>query len=465
MRDELGPGARHPARTSARRAPAPAGAVASTAATVSRRFSPPDSVYGFASASARQPQPLEQLVDARRDLGGAEARAPAARPRAPRARSWSSSWCSGSWNTVPMRVSSCARRPADRVALRARRRAERMPRPGPAAGGSSPASVRPSVDLPAPLGPVIAEHLAGAAPSRSMPDRRPACRARARRRATPRRSSVSPGGRAAARGGKAGRDAGNPHAAGGELAAPSRRAPRRACRRRSTPAVATEHDARGRRAAATRRRRCSTTTSVAPVRIEHARARRRAPRRRPSGSRFAVGSSSRMTPGRIASTPGEREPLLLPAATAPRSSRSSGTSSPTASSASRTRGQISLARDAEVLAAERDVVADAREDRLAVGILQHHARATARARGRLAVDRAARRSARPRRRRRARRRGRAAASTCPSRRRRAAAPAPPARCGTRHPAPPSVRRVAWRQPHPRASTAAGATRADRAASR
>ena len=59
------------------------GAVASAAATVSRRFSPPESVYGFASASGVEPQPLEQLVDARRDLGARRARGRAARPRAP----------------------------------------------------------------------------------------------------------------------------------------------------------------------------------------------------------------------------------------------------------------------------------------------------------------------------------------------------------------------------------------------
>ena len=62
-------------------------------------------------------------------------------------------WCSGSWNTVPMRDISC-------FAFHLK---GSIPAPSdsstaadtfPATGASSPASVRANVDLPAPLGPV-----------------------------------------------------------------------------------------------------------------------------------------------------------------------------------------------------------------------------------------------------------------------------------------------------------------------
>ena len=58
--------------------------------------------------------------------------------------------------------------------------------------------------------------------------------------------------------------------------------------------------------------RCSTTTKVAPVRIEHACDARRAPRATPAGSRFAVGSSRSSRPGRIARAPARARRCFCP---------------------------------------------------------------------------------------------------------------------------------------------------------
>ena len=113
-----------------------------------------------------------------------------------------------------------------------------------------------------------------------------------------------------------------------------------------------------------------------PGRVERALDCSRAPRATPSGSRFAVGSSSSTSPGRIASTPASASRCFCP----PESDfvgRSSGTSRPTASSASATRGQISSRRHAEVLAAEGDVVAHLRQHHAGVGVLQHEPGAAA----------------------------------------------------------------------------------------
>ena len=121
------------------------------------------------------------------------------------------------------------------------------------------------------------------------------------------------------------------------------------------------------------------------MRVEQRRRPHRAPRATPAGSRFAVGSSSSTRPGRIASTPASASRCFCPPESA-LVGRSSGTSSPTASSASRTRGQISSRGHAEVLAAERDVVADPGEDHLRVGVLQHEPGAARAPGGRHAVD-------------------------------------------------------------------------------
>ena len=139
-----------------------------------------------------EPQALEQLIDARRDLGR---RRPSARgPTSSSARTVVvSSWCSGSWKTVPMRVRSARdghaigspSTPPD-SASRGRRRA-RTP------GGSRPASVRPSVDLPAPLGPVMPS----ASPARTARSSGPATAVPRTRETTSASaaSSALPGGR------------------------------------------------------------------------------------------------------------------------------------------------------------------------------------------------------------------------------------------------------------------------------
>ena len=131
--------------------------------------------------------------------------------------------------------------------------------------------------------------------------------------------------------------------------------------------------------------RCSTTTSVA----------RCASSTRRTASRTSVDPGGVEVGRRLVEQDDarahredarEREPLLLPAATAP---RSAGRAAPRARRRRAPRAPAARSRsrgNAEVLAAERDVVADPREDRLAVGVLQHHARATAGPRGRLAVD-------------------------------------------------------------------------------
>ncbi len=130
--------------------------------------------------------------------------------------------------------------------------------------------------------------------------------------------------------------------------------------------------------------RCSITTSVAPVSPSACSMLARTSRT-PSGSRFAVGSSSSSTPGRIASTPARARRCFCP----PESDfvcRARGTSSPTASSASATRAGMSADRHPEVLAAEGDVVTHLRQHHAGVRILQHQPDAAAVRLRPLAVD-------------------------------------------------------------------------------
>ena len=351
-----------------------------------------------------------------------------------------------------MRVSSC--RDGQRIGSRPRpprARADAATRP--AAGGSSPASVRPSVDLPAPFGSGDAR-----APRRRAPRGRcPTATGDAAHARDGERSRAAAASRPARRGGAGGTAGGMPGThtpRGGELRAPVAEhgvgravGDRRRRRRARSP---------GRRAAATPRR--GARRPRASRRCARARgARRRAPRR-PRGVEVRGRLVEQHEPRAHRESAGEREPLLLAARQRLGRAVERHVEPDRVERRAHPRPDL-VARNAEVLAAERDVVADPRQDHLACRGPAAPVPARPRAaRRRLAVDRAARRSARPRRRRRARRRGRAAASTCPSRRRRAAAPAPPARCGTRHPAPPTRRRDACRHPHPRASTAAGRTR-------
>ena len=193
------------------------GAVASAAATVSRRFSPPDSVYGFASAS---------VSSRRRSSSSSTRRRRSRASRAERARADLELGAHGRREQLVLGIlehradagQQLARAPADRRPARAGGE-RRDAASAPDAGGSSPARVRPSVDLPAPLGPVIAER--GAGPHLEVDagrDRRAA--APARPTATARSAALSPGARPE-RGRKRGRDAGHPHSAAAS-AGPSR---------------------------------------------------------------------------------------------------------------------------------------------------------------------------------------------------------------------------------------------------
>ena len=403
------------------------GAVASAVATVSRRFSPPESVNGFASARRCEPQPLEQLVDAARRSRPRRAPAPGARRRARRAPSRRASWCSGSWNTVPMRVSSCAsvHRIGCGPAVPAQARAPRAS--GSAdAGASSPARVRPSVDLPAPFGPVIAS-AAPARTARRCPSatRMPGTRCTASPSAA---SSVAPAGACAGAGGVRGGMPGThtPRAASAGPSRPEHRVgrpvgddpavgPARSRvdddRQPHLDAVLDDDERRGGawRASASTASRTSST---------------------PAGSRFAVGSSSSTRPGSHGEQPREGETLLLPAGERLRGSverhvetdRVERVERPEArsrraarrGSRSRTRRRRRRGRGSP---AHRDPAARARRGRAPALLRRRRSAASP--------------PARPRRRRRALRPGRAAASTCPIPTRRAAARARPARCGSR----------------------------------
>ena len=382
MRDELGPGARHPARRSARRAPAPAGGSRASPRPSSRRFSPPDSVYGFAlgerrraaaAPAARRRAPRSRRAGrperARPDLqlrahgrgeqlvlGILEDRADAGQQRARRPRI-------GSPSAPPASASGC-------------RDAPRIP------GGSSPASVRPSVDLPAPLGPVMPS----ASPARTARSSGPAT-AVPRTRETTRRLGGEQrlARRARRRRRERRRDAGNPHAAGGELGAPG------ASTASGVPS-ATIPDAASAGAPSTMHPVHERQPHVEAVlddderraggleRAPHGVAHLGDARRVEVGGRLVEQDHAR--PHREHA--GEREPLLLPTREGRGRPVERHVEPDRVERLPHPRPDL-LARDAEVLAAERDVVADAGEDRLAVGILQHHARATAHARRGLAV--------------------------------------------------------------------------------
>ena len=86
--------------------------------------------------------------------------------------------------------------------------------------------------------------------------------------------------------------------------------------------------------------RCSTTTRVAPV-LSRQRPTASRTSRTPAGSRLAVGSSSRISPGRIARMPASASRCFWPPESADVGWSSGSRPSPTSSSASATRGQIS----------------------------------------------------------------------------------------------------------------------------
>ena len=86
--------------------------------------------------------------------------------------------------------------------------------------------------------------------------------------------------------------------------------------------------------------RCSTTTRVAPV-LSRQRPTASRTSRTPAGSRLAVGSSSRISPGRIARMPASARRCFCPPERADVGWSSGSRPSPTSSSASATRDQMS----------------------------------------------------------------------------------------------------------------------------
>ena len=207
------------------------GAVASTVATESRRFSPPDRVNGLAPASAssrsRDSRPSTRSVDL--CIGQPE-----------RARADRQFGAHGRGEELVLRLlehradagEQLPRLPG--VRMRADARGEQLARlHGPDAGGSSPASVSASVDLPAPLTPVIAV-ASPASTRRSIPAARlsaraaapadPECRGREQRSARRSRARLPRGKRR--------RKPRHPHARRGERLTLAPRAPVREVRRR-----------------------------------------------------------------------------------------------------------------------------------------------------------------------------------------------------------------------------------------
>ena len=411
------------------------GAVASAVATESRRFWPPDSVNGF--AAARRSRPRRSRSSSMRVPADGFERA-RARPRARRAPSSRGTGAPGPG--TPCRCGSAARASASGAV--GGREPNGVERRQPAAG-SSPARVRASVDLPEPFGPVTAS-------SSPAGD----CERRDRSRtATP----VATDARAplAVRATSAARAAG---AAGTRRRVTRNPDPR--ARRARAPAVASTAS--------------GSPSAITPVGAEHddavdeRRARPRRGARRPPGSRRSPPARGPPHPAPRSRPPGRGSRSARRAAGARAASRATPASArrcfcpPESVGGRMIERQVEpdrverraharpdlVARDAEVLAAERDVVADARHDELRLGILQHQPGPAARRARRARRRPAARRAARPRRRRRARRRARAAASTCPSPRRRAAAPARPARSQVEVAHRPGAA-PACRQPQPR----------------
>ncbi len=400
------------------------GLVAIAAATVRRRFSPPESVYGFAAprcASRRRVSSSSTRADTS-SSGTPRARGPtASSSRTVLARSW----CSGSWNTIPIRVRSSrdAHRIGDGSAPCA---SDGAAITAPPAGGRSPARVRPSVDLPAPFGPVIAR-ASPARTSRSMScaTGRPFTRATASPCAE---SSTSPG---AARGAGA-------RPAGGRV--PTRRPPPGAPLRaehlrgravRDDPAGADHDDPReeGQPHLETmlHHHEGGGTRGEHPLhRIPHLAHALRVEVRRRLVQQHESGAHREHA--------GQGEALLL--AARERRGRMVERHVEAHGRHRRLDARPDLRpRHPEVLAAEGDIVAGAGEDHLRVGILEDEPGPPAGRRGGAAVDEQLP-SLSPPPRRRAHRRGRAAAWICPRQRPRAREPARRARRGTRHRAAP-----------------------------
>ena len=288
------------------------GRAASTAPTDSRRCSPPDRVYGLALASGARPsRSSSSPTRASTCTAGTPAR------RGPTASSSATvvatTWCSGSWKTVPIRVTSSRGRHRWGAVPRAPAASAGAATTSPAAGGCRPARVSASVDLPEPLSPSthVTDPAATARSTSATTGGSPA-RARERRLAeSPRASSSSsaPAGAAGCTGtgcGGPGARTGSGVRPGTHTPRPARSAPRSANTRAGEPcAEAPPPGSRTttRSASSTQpARRCSTSTQVAPVLASTAPTCSRS-MRVPGSSSIAEGSSSSSSPGRSASTP------------------------------------------------------------------------------------------------------------------------------------------------------------------
>ena len=375
------------------------GRAARAVPTDSRRFSPPERVKGLASATRSR----------RSRSSRSSARAPGSSAPLSRAPSSSSSatvaltnWCSGSWNTVPMRRISSGE--DQHIGSQDTPESPRSPpaaTTSPAAGHCRPARVRARVDFPAPLGPTTARccparsvrsmpreatgavrahgsRSAAAAGGASVDDAAARRRARAQRRcgwvrvtarsraasslSPPAGVSASPESRpvlpasavpASSVPGTAGLDPppATPSASPGPTGTcpgthtPASISSRRAAPRTFSGAPSWLMPPAG-RSTITRSTcgahtptRCSTTTSVEPY-SRTARSTASRTSSTPAGSRLAVGSSSSSSPGRIARIPASPRRCFCPPDSAD-VGRSQSRSRPTAARASSQRGRIS----------------------------------------------------------------------------------------------------------------------------
>ena len=316
----------------------------------------------------------------------------------------------------------------------------------------SPASVSPSVDLPAPFGPVTPS----ASPARTSRSTAPATArpARAIDEAACPSSAPLPSSAAQREG-----DAGCPGTHTPASASSAPRAPSTCVRctvgEHDRPSGRAEHDDAGHESAA--RRRCGARRRSASRRwTSSAHARRHpAPRARPRGRGWR--SARRAGAALGASRARRRAPAAASARRrAPWSTRSNGTSSPTASSASATRAEISAAGTPRF--SHPKATSSPTFDSIDAGVrvLQDEcplARAATREprRRRGAHPCVSPSSASPSTPREALR----AASTCRHRRRRAAAPAPQARCERDVAHGPGRIRSRTATPSPRPARAAG----------
>ena len=349
--DQRGPGQRRPARTSARRAAARAAASRARCRPRGGASAPPERVNGCAAARSARP---------RRSRSGPTIAATSASGSSERARTDGELVPDGRRQELvlgrledrPDAGQQLPRLPADRLAIRSVGELGR--RDHLAGRGRQQAAQRERERrLARPVRPGHGEHLAGreleievrlqdaAGHARDRQAFRGEQRRARRRAAKQRRPSVRGPAPTRRR-----RRAPRPRVASTAAGSPS--ATIRPSAPSTTMRVATSSQTST---------RCSTITAVAPVAFS-TRATASRTSITPAGSRFAVGSSSSSKPGRIASAPASARRCFWPP-----DSSAVGCDERHGEADGVERGGHALpdlvARNAEVLAAERDVVADA----------------------------------------------------------------------------------------------------------